>query len=631
VITRRDFLNGALLGTGAALLQAPAPVWAQQPAYRIPAADWYGYGGIGDYAPSHGNTPELVARAHEVRDGVYDQPSITAIDTGEVFDFVIVGGGLAGLGAAFEFSKSRKPGQQCLVLENHPIFGGEAKRNEFEVNGELLIAPQGSNGFSIPLGTGGAYAEGDARYYEELNVPGQFTYQQASANAAHLRYPQDNYGYLYWLQHRSSVGYFFGDDPGSAAPRWILNPWEKKLEEMPFSETVKKELLTWRYTEDKPYQGADFERWLDGMSYQAFMENVMGLGAGVTRYIDPIAASAVGSSSGAISAYAAYAAMLPGVSSFYPAAVRDFNTFERHSFPGGNDGFARYFMKRIIPESITGENSFEEILNGSVNFSALDRAGQAVRMRLGSSVVRVEHEGPPGSAEFVLLTYSRGGKLYRIKARGVVMATGGWINKHVVRDLPEATRAAYATFHHAAVLVANVALNNWHFLHKLGITAARWEGGFGFTCNIRRPMTVGSYQPPLDPDRPIVLSFYAPFFYPGQPAQAQGILGRTELFSTSYSDYEQQIMAQMQRLFGSSGFDAKRDVAGLILNRWGHAYIIPEPGFFFGRDGKPAARDSIRQRHGRIAFGHSELHGNQHWGPAADEGRRAMQQVLELA
>ena len=84
----------------------------------------------------------------------------------------------------------------------------------------------------------------------------------------------------------------------------------------------------------------------------------------------------------------------------------------------------------------------------------------------------------------------------------------------------------------------------------------------------------------------------------------------------------------ISELFGTS-FDPKRDVAGIILNRWGHAYVVPEPGFFFGRDGEPAARDVIREPHGRIAFGHSELRGNQHWGSAADEGRRAMRQVLD--
>ena len=33
---------------------------------------------------------------------------------------------------------------KSLVLENHAIFGGEARRNEFEVDGQRLVAHQGS-------------------------------------------------------------------------------------------------------------------------------------------------------------------------------------------------------------------------------------------------------------------------------------------------------------------------------------------------------------------------------------------------------------------------------------------------------------------------------------------------------
>lgn len=72
----------------------------------------------------------------------------------------------------------------------------------------------------------------------------------------------------------------------------------------------------------------------------------------------------------------------------------------------------------------------------------------------------------------------------------------------------------------------------------------------------------------------------------------------------------------------------ERDVAGLILNRWGHAYSVPFPGFFGGASGR-APRDTIRNRHGRIAFAHSELVGWQHWGTAADEGRRAFNQLAD--
>ncbi len=105
-------------------------------------------------------------------------------------------------------------------------------------------------------------------------------------------------------------------------------------------------------------------------------------------------------------------------------------------------------------------------------------------------------------------------------------------------------------------------------------------------------------------------------------------MGRMELLYTSYSDYEQKIQAQMTKLFGAYGFNPQKDIAGIILNRWGHAYSVPFPGFYGGADGI-APRDIIRSGYGRIAFGHSELDGLQHYGPAADEGRRACGQVMD--
>lgn len=302
----------------------------------------------------------------------------------------------------------------------------------------------------------------------------------------------------------------------------------------------------------------------------------------------------------------------------------------RTSFPGGNSGFARHFLKRLIPDGIEGENRFEDIITSRINFQALDRQGNPLRMRLNSTVLHVAHEGTPDSGDSVRLVYRRGDKNYAVRAKAVVMATGSWINRHVIRDLPAHIDDACSKFQYAPFLVANVALNNWRFLDTLGITAAIWdrgEGDFGYTCNIRNPMQVGDYQPPLDPNKPIVLSFYTPFYYPGLAVAAQGTKGRAELLSTSYDDYEGRIYAQMMKLFGSSGFKPERDVAGLILNRWGHAYSVPYPGFF-GGNGGTAPRDVIRKGYGRIAIGHSELDGLQHYGPAADEGRRAFNQVM---
>ena len=66
-----------------------------------------------------------------------------------------------------------------------------------------------------------------------------------------------------------------------------------------------------------------------------------------------------------------------------------------------------------------------------------------------------------------------------------------------------------------------------------------------------------------------------------------------------------------------------------LLNRWGHAYVNPGPGFMFGKGGGTPAPDVIRRPFGRIAIGHSELQGHQNWNGAAAEGRRAVEALLK--
>jgi spermidine dehydrogenase len=632
-VTRRDFLNAALLGTGAALLSRPSPLRAQEL-----GEDWYGYGGVGEFAACHGNTPEVVRIAHLLRDGTYDRLPPDVADGEDTYDLVVVGGGFAGLAAAHQFLKQRKPGQTCLLLENHPMFGGEAKPNEFLVAGERLIGPQGSNGFVLPQASFGDGAQLDphrlesiqalARVFEELRVPTDLEYQSWDATRKPLRFGSENYGFMLWADDEVSVGHCFDIPTPRGVPWWMNDVWAGKLEGAPIGDRVRQDLLRWRASEAKPYDGPDFARWLDGISYKEFLEDKLGLSPEVTSYADPILAAALGLGCDALSAYATLSILMPGVRAYAGATAR----YPRlHSFPGGNDGFTRYYMKALVPDALPGGYSLAEVLGRPVALGALDRPGNPVRVRLSASVVRVEHEGAPDRAPRVSVVYVKEGRLARVHARGVVMATGSWVNQHVVRDLPEAHRQACRELHHSPVLVANVALTNWRFLYELGITACRYFRGFGFACNIRQPMVYGDYRPPLDPERPIVLTFYVPYFYPGKPIAEQGAQGRLEMLSTPYAEYESGIVAQLTRLFRGAGFDARRDVAGIVLNRWGHAYVNPHPGFYFGRDGKPAPRDVLKQRFGRVAIGHSELEGHQNWPGAVRNGARAAQQALEVS
>lgn len=629
-ITRRDFVNGVLAGAGGMLLGCKAPTprggggesgvgWRVDPG-------WYGYGGVGDYRLSHGNTPGAVEAAHRLRDGGWPA-AFDAAERIEDVDLVIVGAGLAGLGAALEFSK-RRTGQTCLMLDNHPVFGGEAKENEFDVGGVRLLGPQGSNGFFIPEAVSDpAQASGDARYYAEFGIPREFAYRAWPASDRPLRFSRDNYEYLVrGLDRHTSVGHYFAGAPGGGG-EWAVDIWERRLANTPWPEATRQTLRQW-YSSGATRRFAtatEAIRALDVMSYEDFLRRELQLGPEAPRYADLFLASACGLGSDAVSAYAASQLPMPGLFDPLPPDLR------RVSFPGGNSGFVRHFVKRLLPDAIAGSDRFEDVVTGPIRFEALDRPGQPLRIRLDSTVISVAHDGPAESSERVRVAYLRDGRVLGVRARAVIMATGGWINRHVVRDLPPAHRDAYAQFVHAPFLVANVALTNWRFLHRLGITAAIWhrdEAGFGFTCNIRNPMQVGDYRPPLDPDQPVVLSFYTPFHRPGLPIREQVQRGRQDLLQTSYAEYERRLYLQMSQLFSAAGFDPARDVAGLILNRWGHAYSVPFPGFFGGASGT-APRDVIRRPHGRIAFAHSELDGLQHWGPAADEGRRAMGQVYD--
>jgi spermidine dehydrogenase len=360
------------------------------------------------------------------------------------------------------------------------------------------------------------------------------------------------------------------------------------------------------------------------MTVRDYYERVIGAPPEVTAYVDPILASIIGLGCDGISAWWGQHFELPG---FQKPDRYEGMTF--HSFPGGNAGIARHFLKNLIPGGISGSGRLEDVLYGRVDLDQLDKPSNPVRMRLSSTVVRVEHEGAVTEAERVAITYTNAGQVRRLRARSVVMASGGWINRRVLRDLPQSHRAAYEGFTHSSVIVVNVALTNWRFLARLGMAAGIWNGGFGFYCNIRRPMVVGGQAPPLHPDQPVMLTFYAPQYFPGMSAAEQGIAGRTQVLSTPFADYERQIRDQMVRLFGDAGFDPVNDIAGLILNRWGHAYINPGPGFMFGRDGAPAPPDVIREPFGRVAIGHSELRGHQNWTGAAGEGRRAVEALLD--
>ncbi|MDG1707482.1 MAG: NAD(P)-binding protein [Emcibacteraceae bacterium] len=619
-ISRRDFVNGALVGTGAALLTSVSPFIAMaQAKQKVAIHPWNGFSGVGDYARSNGNVASTMDAAHLIRDGLSIEMMDEVEDTGEEYDMVIIGGGFSGIGAAYEFNKTHGSDKKCLIIENHPVFGGEAKQNEFEVDGYKLYGPQGSNDFVMPDKNDQSLI---TEIYKKTGLPFEISYIKPDPDKTKIKAPYENYNGMFWDEVRFDVGYYMGKN---AETPWVLNPRKNNLENVPWSESFKTELNATFEDNYKHNKGDELDQWLDSMSYKELLEDVLGLSAEITAYYDPIIAISMGGVGGdAYSAYSAKMLEMPGTEVHYKVDLdAELNLY---SYPGGNAGIFRHIIKYLIPDSIEGTKEFEEILYNPINFDALDKPENQISIRLNSTAIDVSHAQ---DKSHVSVSYHEGGKVKRVKANAAVISIGGWIARNIVSDIPDDIYDAYTDFFHSPVLVVNVAVRNWRFLDKLGISSARWFEGFGNFFSMRTPMDTGDATMPYDPEKPAVLTYYVPFNNPGHSLAEQGTIGREEMFAKSYADYEKEIVDQMTDMFADYGFDAKRDIAGIVLNRWGHAYISPQPGFHFGKDGKEAPKEIVRKGFGNIQFGHSELTGYMSHTRALEEGARAARDVMK--
>ena len=631
-ITRRDFLGSTLLASGALLFKSITP--AELLAAGAAADEFTGYGGVGEYSTSNGNTLAVLEAGHAIRDRVYDPLAKDVIDTGETYDCVIVGGGISGLAAALFFQRETqrqaRPGMKCLVLENHPIFGGEAKQNEFLVDGKRLIAHQGSAIYQ--LHSPDSFI---APFYDSIGLKAQkLDYQKWAGPLPEMPLSQTPYEAI-GLEH-GQYGFWFGKQFGQKPGMWLIDPLGKNLKGAPVSDATRAEWLRWlkatpvqgdRFVHPKE-EGDAISRYLDSITLEQHYMERFGLSRETIRtFLSPVEGGAAGLGPDALSAYSDYAFEM-----LHPLTGEDSRD---QMFPGGNTTIARLMVKNLIPGAIDGASTgpaadtVTAVTANNVNFAALDTPQNNIRVRLSSTAISVQHGGEPAKSNSVSICYLKEGKVYRVKTRSAVLAGGSWTTKHIVLDLPESHRRAYAEFHRSPCMMANVALRNWRFLYKMGMSGCRWFEGTGNYMEVRKLALTGVSDPRISPDSPIVLSLKILYSHPGHSTEEQGNLGRAELLGTSFRDYERRIREQFTEMFAAYGFDAQRDIAGIILNRWGHAYLSPQPGFFFGREGRPAPREILRNApFGRIAFANTDLAGAMDHRYSILEAQRAVQQLL---
>jgi len=610
-----------LVASGGVLLERMSPL-----ELMAEKDEFTGYGGVGEYARSNGNTWPVLLAGHRIRDGVYDPLPKNVIETGEMYDCVIVGGGISGIAAALFFQRETGGKKKCLMLENHPIFGGEAKQNEFEVNGKRLIGHQGSAIYQLQKPE--SFLK---QFYESIGLKTpKLSYQKWAGPQPEMKLSQTPYDAA--GMDVGQYGYWFGPKYGAKTGMWVMDPVRRKLEGAPIPAEARVEwvrFLTGAEVSGKPFEhpkaeGDAISRSLDSITMEQHLMERFGLSRETVRtYLSPVEGGGSGLGPDALSGYSDYA-----FETLEPVA--DESGAMSQMFPGGNTTIARLMVKSLMPGAIQGEGSVDGVTEHGVNLAGLDQDGAAARIRLGATVVAVEHEGDAAKAASVSVAYEHSGKLYRVRARSVVMAGGSWTTKHVVRDLPEAQREAYGQFYRSPCMMANVAVRNWKFLYKMGMSGCRWFGGtVGDYFEVRKLAVVGGVEPTLGPDSPVVLTLKCLYAHPGLPTEEQGNRGRMEMLSMPFAEYEKRIRQQFTDMFAGGGFDADRDIAGIILNRWGHAYLSPQPGFFFGKEGKPAPREILRKApFGRIAFANTDLAGAMDHRFSILEAKRAVEQVV---
>src|SRR6266540_828579 len=135
-ISRRDFLNGVALTVAAGL--TPAAQIAAEPLRYPPALTGLRGQHAGSFETAHAQARER------------GRFPVDRLPVEERYDLVVVGAGISGLAAAWFYRRAAGPSARILVLDNHDDFGGHAKRNEFTLDGRLLIGYGGSESIDSP-------------------------------------------------------------------------------------------------------------------------------------------------------------------------------------------------------------------------------------------------------------------------------------------------------------------------------------------------------------------------------------------------------------------------------------------------------------------------------------------------
>jgi spermidine dehydrogenase len=629
-ITRRDFLNGIALAIGSKVI---LPDWATALLVGdLPVAAPTGV--EANYPPartglrgSHIGSCEVF---HALRDGTFWDRAGPIVPTGEIYDLAVIGGGISGLAAAYYYRKAMGAKARIIVLDNHDDFGGHAKRNEFTANGHTYLGYGGTQSIDSPA----PYSQVAKFLIAELGIDVPRTTQVLDENL---------YGTL-GLKRA-----FFFDRETFGVDR-LVNGYSPQfppefLRLAPISEPVKRDLirlLTEPWDPMPELSSTDKKARLARMSYAHFLTQVWHADAGVLPLFQTRTHGLYGVGIDAVPAQDAWGLGFPGFQGMHldPGAGPGQNYDAiRHPeaedyffhFPDGNASVARLLVRRLIPDAIPG-TTMDDVVMARADYDRLDAANSLVRIRLNSTVVRVQHERSAASARSVDVVYVRGGRLQLIRARAAVLACWHSTIPYLCPDLPALQKTALTYAIKVPLVYTNVCLRRWTAFQTLGVHKVVSPGLWHTSMRLETPVDLGTYQSSRSPDEPIVLHLEKTPCQPGLDARAQHRAGRMELLSTSFETIERGIREQLARQLGHAGFDPAQDILAITVNRWPHGYAyqynsLSDP--FWIEGGEPPYVVA-RQRFGRIAIANADAAAYAYTDAAIDQAYRAVHEILNL-
>jgi spermidine dehydrogenase len=631
-ITRRDFLNGFAISAAAAWPRTAADP-AQLPDYYPPTL-------VG----MRGDHDGIYKIPHSLRDHDFWQTAGTPTDTGEAYDLVIVGGGISGLAAAHFYRNATGPTSRILVIDNHDDFGGHAKRNEFHQTGRMLLGYGGTFAIESPS----PYSSVAKGLINELGIDVS-SYSRAFDREL---YPSLGLSPAVFFDRETFGADSLVIDP---VPDWYADPspkltaderWDVFFKTAPISDPAKHDLR--RLYQDKtdyfPGLSSDEKKArLARISYAKFLTGVVGAHSDVVKYLQARPYSLFGVGIDAVSAQDAWGLGFPGFAGMNldpkpgPGMNRDAIRSEEAEryffhFPDGNSSIARLLVRRLIPQAVPGHDA-AGVVTARTKYALLDKKDCNTRIRLNSTVVRVQHAGDPASAKSIEITYARLGRLQALRAKNCILACWHVMIPYICPELPQSQKQALASAIKVPLVYTNVVIRNWTSFQKLGVSYIYAPGSFHSEMNLDLPVSVGSYKCPRKPEEPIVVHMQRVPCRPGLPARDQHRAGRIELFNTSFETFEHNIRDQMARTLSAGGFDPARDIAAITVNRWPHGYAYEYNSLWdkFWLEGREQPCVVARQPFGRIALANSDAAAYAYTDAAIDQGHRAVQEILRTA